>query len=130
MDKFLGLATVGSAVANAALLHRLVSNLTNILALTLVGAFMGGVLLSGGFFAIYFGLVHYGFAPYVATMTVAALIVMTMAVIFFLIAFRMRQLRELSRYSLRRDLPGLSQIAKIAEAFMEGLSTPKSKPDD
>jgi large-conductance mechanosensitive channel len=118
-EKALSLVAVGSAVVNAASFHRLVSGLTHILALTFIGAWMGSVLLIGGFFAIYFGLVHYGLDPYAAAITVALLMFLMMASILLLVVTRIRHLREVSCRSLQ-NLPGLSQIANIAEAFMEG----------
>ena len=127
MDKLLGLATVGSAVANTALFHRFTTSLTNILALTLIGSLMAGLLLIGAYIAIYFGLVHYGLDPIAAIITVAVLLIITIATIFLLIAVRLRQLREISHYSIHSNLPNLSKIPSIVEAFMEGLFSSSHK---
>ena len=130
IDKLLSLATVGSAVANTTLLPRLVSGLTGILALTVIAALMGGTLLISGFYAIYIALVSYGLDTRAAAVTVALLIFVTMAITLCLLVIRVRHLKELSHYEIRRDLPGLSQVIKVAEAFMEGLLTPRKEHND
>jgi|GEM_PF-3521134 hypothetical protein len=126
IDKLVGLATVGSAVANTTVLHRVASGLTGILALTMIASLIGGALLIAGFYGVYLGLVYYGLNPYAAAVTVALLTIATLAILLLLLAVRLRHLKELSHYEVQRDLPGMSQIVKVVDAFMEGLLTPRS----
>ena len=121
LDKLLGIATVGSVVANATSLQRLLSGLTSILALTVIGTILGSVLLVGCFGALYMALVYFGLNIYAAAVMVSLLMFAAMAVVFLIVIVRLRQLRELTRNNMRTPYPGFSQVSKIFDAFIEGI---------
>jgi hypothetical protein len=130
VNKLLGLATVGSTLANVTLLHRFLSAATTIVTLTVLSACMCCILLAGGFYAVYAGLIHYGIEPYTAALAVGALVVVLTVVIVTLTIYRVKRLRELPYYSGPRHMPQLSHIQSAAHAFMDGLLNPRPSRDD
>jgi len=129
ISKLLGVATLGSTLASVALLRRFLSGVTSVVALVIVTAIMGCVLLLGALGAAYLGLVHYGLDPYVAALTVAAFMFLVVATLMGFTIIRLRHLRELPYHDLHPEIPNLSRISDIANAFMDGLlnHTPSSR---
>jgi hypothetical protein len=121
IGKLMGLATVGSSLANVTLLHRFLASATSVVALTMISAFMCCVLLIGIFGATYISLVHYGLDPYAAAITVALIMIIMTGGCVSLTIIRLRQLREIPHHNMHRDIPGMSHISSIADAFMKGF---------
>ncbi len=126
LGKLLSIATVGSTFANVALLRRFLSGVTGVVALVVVSAIMGCVILVAGLAAAYFGLIHYGLDPYAAALTIAVFMLLIMGLLIGLTAVRLRHLRELPYHDMYQELPSLSRVAGITDAFLDGLLNPVS----
>lgn len=122
LEKLLGLATIGSTFASVSLLHRFLTRLATVLALTIISALMTGVLLIGVFYAIYLGLTTNGLTHEAALLIVGALV---LALTAGLICITLRQLhiiKSLQPSPMKQTFPGLSFVGSIAEAFLDGFS--------
>ena len=121
IEKLLSIATVGSAFANAGILQRLIVDVTKLMALTIITAIMGCTLLIGLFTGIYYSLIHFGLEPFAAAATlIGFMFLLTLLLIAFTVT-RLRQMRSVHFVQLHRDIPGLSRIVGIGEAFIDGF---------
>lgn len=126
ISNLLGVASVGSALASASIMHRFLSSMARIMVLAIVCAFMLCALMVGVFMVLYFGLVHYGFDPTsvaVALGTVAILLTIALAAAT---AHQIRRFRDRSAYSLSRSSNGLPDLGNIANAFLDGFLRSKT----
>jgi len=120
LDKLLGLAGMGSTIANVTLLKRLLSQVIIIVALTAISSLMTGAILIAGFYGLYLALLHYGTDPTAAIfITVGMALALTAAVAGFAV-FRWRQMHEASHET---GGASLGRIGQIADAFIDGLLT-------
>jgi uncharacterized BrkB/YihY/UPF0761 family membrane protein len=114
-------------LANVSLLHRFLSKIVIVVALTIVSAFMSGVVIVGLLWGTYWELTYHGVAPDTAATIVFALaILVTATFIGFTLSYA-RQLREPPRL-LHQHFPGLAQLGGIADAFITGLLERPSPP--
>lgn len=125
LSKFLGFATVGSALASVGLLHRFLSGMATIVILSVVSAFMCCVLLASGMYMAYSSLVFYGLDPYVAGITMAAIVFAITVILAALLIEQIRRLRELPYHHLNAGVAGLPDLSHIAGAFVDGFLNPK-----
>lgn len=121
IGKLTGLASIGGALANVALLQQFLAKVSAIIALTIISSLMGGALLIGALYGAYAGLVHYGVAANAAFLTVAFLVLAICAVTGALALYRLQKLRELPRAHFSSHMPVLSRLEGIAGAFLDGL---------
>ncbi len=125
LGKLLGLATVGGTLASVGVMHRLLLSMVNIIIMAIAGAFMACALLASMFYTAYFCLVRYGVPSYDAGFMLSATALLITSVLTVIILWKLRQLRDLSRYGLHKDGEGLPDIGKVAIAFLEGFLNPK-----
>ena len=121
VEKLLGVATIGGALANVALLERFLTGITHVVALSVISGLMICLLLIGTFFGLYFGLTHYGLDPTVAALTVGALAFLITLGIIGLTVLKLRQLQELPVHAIHASMPVLAHLSSLAAAFIEGL---------
>ncbi len=123
VDKLLGLAGMGSSIANVSLLKRFLSGITVVLALTAISSTMIGMIAIVGFYGLYVALIHYGLEHSAAVVMVVSLALIVAGTLATMAAIRWRELREMPRII---ESPLLSQVGKLAEAFMNGLTAGRS----
>lgn len=118
IGKLMGLASIGSSLANIALLQRFLGDIVSIIALTILSAMMTAMLLIGCFYGAYAGLTDYGLNPVVASVTVAGIALLLTALLIGLTVRKLRQLHELPKH-LRAGIPPFSRTGTIVHAFLE-----------
>jgi hypothetical protein len=123
LEKLLGLATIGSTFASVSLLHRFLSRLAIVLALTIISALMAGVLLIGMFYGLFCLLTAYGLTHATSLILVGMLVFILTAALVLVTLQQLRQIKSLQPSPFKQTFPSLSYIGSIAEAFMQGLST-------
>jgi hypothetical protein len=117
----MGLASIGSSLANVSLLHRFLEGIISLIALTIVSAMMAGMLILTGLYGIYVVLTRYGLTPDAALVTIIALgLAITLALVSLTYA-RLRHLRSLPELILPRNFLPLARTARLTQAFMEGF---------
>jgi hypothetical protein len=124
VDKFLGLAGMGSTLVHASVLKRFLSGVTAVVALTVISSTMAGMIAVVGFYALYLGLVHYGLDYRAAVVTVSGFAVILTAALATLAVLRWRHLREMPRLL---ETPVFGDMGRIAEAFINGLKTGRDR---
>lgn len=121
ISNLLGIASVGSGLANTNLIRRCLSSLAKIMVLAIVCGFLFCALIVGGFVALYFSLANYGFDPVsvrIALGIVAILLTVTLTVM------TMRQLRcfrDNLAYGLPKVQSAWPDLGNIANAFIDGF---------
>lgn len=125
VDKLLGLAGVGSTIANISLLRRFLSGVAVVIALTAISSTMAGMLLIAGFYALYLSLIHHGLDPTIAAVTIGGVALIIVIVLAVMAVMRWYQLRDMPRL-LHVESPLIDQASKLAEAFISGLLTERS----
>jgi hypothetical protein len=126
ISKLMGLASIGSSVANVALLQRFLEGIIGIIALTIVSAMMAGMLVVSGFYAAYVGLMHYGLDPDAAGVTIILLACIATLSLIGWVVWQLRNLRELPRHALPHGLPPvMARATDMAQAFIEGFLHPR-----
>ena len=90
--KLIGLLSIGSSVANVALVRRFLEGIVGAIALTILSAIMAGALLVGGLYGLYMGLTRHGLDPDAALITMGAISVLLTATLVGLALTRLRQL--------------------------------------
>ena len=123
MNKLMDLASIGSMLANVTLLRRFLTDVTGVIALTVLSALMGSLLVAASLCGIYIGLTHYGLDPVAGLFTVIALAFLLTAGLALATVRRVRMMREFSYHGLPQDVaPPISRLGSIANAFFEGLT--------
>jgi len=126
IGKLIGLASIGSSLANLAMVQRFLEGLIGVIVLSIVGAAMTSMLLIAGLYGSYRGLTYYGLDHEAALVMIASVaVLLTAAVIGFTLA-RLRHLREISLCALPQEFPHLAHIPSVINAFLEGLTKPTS----
>ncbi len=119
IDKVLGIAGMGSTIANVSLLKRFLSGVTTVIALTAISSTMAGMLLLTAIYGLYLGLIHYGLEPVAAVVAMGSLALIITAILAWMAVMRWRELRELPHIMTHGPLMG--QVNRIADAFVDGL---------
>ncbi|MFA4846364.1 MAG: hypothetical protein WC654_07485, partial [Patescibacteria group bacterium] len=82
ISNLLGVASVGSVLASANIMHRFLLSMAKIMVLAIVCAFMLCALMVGVFVMLYFSLVHYGLDPAVVAIALGAVaLLLTVALV-------------------------------------------------
>ncbi len=130
IEKIMSVVSIGGTVANVALLQRFLSGVTVVVALTVISAFMIGLMLTGLFGALYFCLVHYGLLPEIAALMVALFALLMTITLAVIVILRVKHLRGLPSQMLRKDLSSLAPLGEVLESFINGFMSrgPSIKP--
>jgi hypothetical protein len=121
VEKLVGVATIGGALANVALLQRFLTGIAHVVALSVISGLMVCLLLLGSFFGLYFGLTHYGLGSTVAALMIGAFAFLITSGIIGLTVLKLRQLQELPVHATHAPMPVLAHLSSLAAAFIEGL---------
>jgi len=124
----MSLATIGSTFANVALPRQFLYIVIYIITLTILAAFMVGILLISGLYAMYFGLTHYGLDPAISAIAVMGLTFVLAATFIGVAILQMRRLRVFPHRLMTQHSPGLLHISGLVEAFMAGFSNRNIRP--
>jgi hypothetical protein len=127
IDKLLGIAGVGSTLANISLLKRFLSGVSTVIALTALCSTMVGMILIVALYALYLALIHHGLEPQAALFTAAGMAVVVMAGLALAAVMRWRELRGMPEMLLQ-PAPVISKVGEIADAFITGLTTERPHP--
>jgi len=119
LNKFVGMASIGSSFANIALLQRFLEGIVGVIALTILSAMMAGMLIMSAFYGLYLGLTRYGLDPDAALVAVVAIGSFLTAALSALTVARLRQLRELPLRTA--PMPTLSRLTNVTHAFIDGF---------
>jgi hypothetical protein len=123
ISKLIGLASIGGAFMNVSMLQRFLSGITSVIALTVMGALTASMLIACAFFGIYISLVRYGMETEAAFITVLGLVFFLTVALAGLAWLRLQRLRELPYHiMLRRDIPVVSKVHGVVNAFLDGLT--------
>ena len=121
LEKLLGLAMLGSSLANVTLLHRFLSRVVVVVALTIISALFTGVLFLAALYGVYYALTYYGLAPQAAVSLIAIFVVLVTALLIAVMANQLQKIREIPHSLPSSGLPSFSQLGGITEAFIDGL---------
>jgi len=126
IDRLLGLAGMGSTIANVSMIKQFLSGIAVVVAFTAISGTMAGMLLTAGLYALYVSLMHHGLDPVAAAIMVSSLAVIIMAGFGGVALVQWRQLREIPRlFSIEK--PIIKRAHRLAEAFIEGLMTERTR---
>jgi len=119
-EKLMGIATIGSALANVTLLHRFLAKAVVVVALTVISALLTGAVLIALFYEAYWELTQHGLASDVAV------VVLTIFAIVLTASFIWVTLAHLGRLRggpniLQQHFPAFSHLGNIVDAFVDGL---------
>jgi hypothetical protein len=120
IEKVIGVAGMGTTIANASLLKRFLSDMTMVVALTAISGTMVGMILIVGFYGLYLTLMHNGLQEVAAILTVGGIVLVIAATLAGMAYSRWRQLHDLPGNMLEES-PIISNLSKLAESFMDGL---------
>src|SRR5690348_13766471 len=121
MERFMALATVGSAFLEKMLLKRFLLGMVSIMVLAIIIGCLVAALLMGGLYLACRLLIEHGMSADMALLMAGAVSVLLIAASAFAIRIRIRRLRR----NLVPKMPKLpSRITNTAEAFIDGLLTP------
>ena len=123
LGKLMGLATLGSGLANVRLLQRFLSGVATVIALTIVSAILVGMLLVSAFIGAFFLLTHLGLDPVAAGILVLVTVFIAIGSCVALTVIRIQELRDIPNQTLNFDLPGMSSVIGIVEAFVHGFAS-------
>ncbi|MDD2325494.1 MAG: hypothetical protein PHW63_05790 [Alphaproteobacteria bacterium] len=121
ISKLLGVASVGSVLASANIMHRFLSSMAKIMVLAIVCAFMLCALMVGVFVALYFSLVQYGFDPVAVAVVLGAVVSLLTVTIVAATVHQLRCFRDHSAYSLPKSRSDWPDFGNIANAFIDGF---------
>jgi hypothetical protein len=124
MGRLKDLIAVTGMVTNIALLDSFLTGVTNVIALTVIAALMSGLCLVGGLLLLYLGMTHYGVEPFIAALVVTGAALFIAASLVITVVLKLRDLRKLSHYTSHSNLPIVSRIGRIADAFIDGFTRP------
>ncbi len=125
ISNLLGVASVGSVLASANIMHRFLSSMAKIMVLAIVCAFMLCALLVAVFVALYFGLVRYGLDPVDVTMALGAVALLLTITLVAATAHQLRRFRDHSAYSLPKSNSPWPDLGSIVNAFIDGFLNSK-----
>ena len=108
-------------LANVRLLHRFLSGVATVIALTVVSAIMAGMLLSAAFVGNFILLVHLGLDPIAAGILVVVAVLAFLGVLIAMTVRRVEELRDLPNRYLNFDVPVLAKVTDFVESFIGGF---------
>jgi len=126
IGKFLGIATIGSTMAGAGFVNRLLVATAQFMILAIVCAFMFCASLACVFTILYFFLLQLGVAPYSAGISVGIVALLVTGALAAVTFYQLRQLRKLSHHSLRGLGGHVPDIGHVVAAFMDGFLNKKN----
>lgn len=126
-EKLMGIATVGSALANVTLLHRFLSRFVVVVAFTVISALLTGAILIALFYEAYWELTEHGLASDVAVGALTILAIFLTALFAWLTLAHLRRLRGTPNI-LQQHFPAFSHLGGIVDAFVDGLLDSPSPP--
>jgi MFS superfamily sulfate permease-like transporter len=126
VDRLLGLAGMGSTIANISMLKRFLSGIAVVIALTAISSTMAGMLLIAGFYALYLTLIHHGLDPSLAALTVGGGALTIVIVLAIWAVLRWYELRDMPRL-LYTEAPLIHRATKLADAFINGLLAERTR---
>jgi len=129
INKLLGLASVGSTIANVSLLQRFLTDVTAVVALTAVAGTMLGAIVILGFYGLYLGLIAHGLDPQTAFIAVSVLALVVIALVTTIAVMRWRHLRATPHNILSLDTPIVAQVGRLVDSFLAGLMGPETHRD-
>lgn len=121
ISNLLGVASVGSALASAGIMHRFLLSMAKIMVLAIVCAFMLCALMVGVFVLLYFGLVHYGLDPTAVAMALGAVAFLLTVALAAATTYQLRRFRDHSAYSSSKSKSALPDLGSIVNAFIDGF---------
>lgn len=125
INKLLGVASVGSILASANIMHRFLSSMAKIMVLAIVCGFMLCALIVGFFAVLYFSLVHYGLDPTAAAMGLGATALLLTVTLMAAITHQLRRFGDHSAYSMPKSRSDWPDLGNIANAFLDGFLSNK-----
>ncbi len=126
LDTLLGLAGVGTTIANVSLVRRFLSGIALVVALTAAGGVMTGIFMAAMLYALYLSLVRHGLDPVIAAVMIGGFALVIIALLGTFAAMRWYQLREIPNL-LYPEKPFFARAGKIADAFMNGFIGDRSQ---
>lgn len=124
IDKLSGIVALGSTIAGASLLPRLLSDVLVVVAFTIMGSVMVAMLIGGGLYGLYIGLAYYGLDAHIAAIVAGGLALLITSAFVYMAVSRARKLCHMPRHFLGRGPEVISSHASsLVEAFMEGFRT-------
>ncbi len=121
LEKLFGLASLGSTFASVSLLHRFLSKLIVIFALTIISSIAAGILLIALFYAFYCLLNYYGLDPYASLAIVSFLLLAVTVMLACVTAEKIKNLRQFPPSTMRQNFPSFNHVEKIVVAFFDGF---------
>lgn len=125
MGKLLDVASIGSALASAGMMHRFLSGMAKTMLLVTLSAFMLCALLANVFIMAYFCLVHYGLDPFASVIALSLVALMINIAFLLAVVSQLRQLRNMSRFSLGKLKSDWPDLGNIIGAFVDGYLSNK-----
>lgn len=121
ISKLLGIANIGSLLANTGIMHRFLSSMAKIIVMAIVCAFTLCALLAGVVVMLYFVLVSYGFDPAAVIVTLGAAALILMVTLALATTHHLRRFRDHSAYIFPSAHSKWPDLGNIANAFIDGF---------
>ena len=121
IGKLMGLASLGSGLANIRLLQRFLSGVATVIALTIVSAILVGMLVASTFIGIFFLLTHFGLDPTAAAILVIVAVLLLIGLLVNLTLLRIRELRDIPNNAFNFEVPSVAKVVTVVESFIEGF---------
>ena len=121
LEKILGIASLGSTIANAAVFKRFLSRVMITVALAAAAGAMTGMLMLAGFYGVYWALVAYGgLTQLKAGLLVGGMVILATILMAVFAYRRWQQLHDLGSHFDSRDSI-MGRVSQLADSFIDGL---------
>lgn len=124
------LAARESSPASTLLLQQLLAGVVTILVLSVMAAFLAAALILGASYSVYALLIAQGMAPGVAQACLGIFLVLLIVLLAMAIAACARNIQYNFRRILQPSAPLTARVNGVANAFFDGLLTPRLKRRD
>ena len=130
LGKLLGVIAVQRTLSDTSVFQQFLVGTARLILLSVLTAFMVGILLVGGFYAIHMALVSYGLTADAACIVVACVAALITIMLILFIQAQLHKLQNTLQRLLRQQAPIASRATEIVEAFVQGLMTPTPTKKD
>ena len=130
LGKIVGVMMAGKSLADTTpMISRLLSGIAAVVALAMLSAILGGVLLVGLLYVAYASLVAHGLEPQVAMIVMGTIILIITALLVSQLKTSIRQIKHIPSQMLVRQNPLAQRASKVGAAFIDGfMNVPPAQP--
>ncbi len=129
IEKIVGLASIGGAISNVALLRRFLTDIASVVVLSVLSSMAGGMLILCAFYWMYVGLIYYGVGREDALLALTSLAILLTILLVSWTTVRIRlRLRSVSAQAMTSEKsPAPLVLPNVVNAFIDGLKEGRIK---